>query len=338
MSGITGVELGPDHCVLVRAARHGARTTVASVRTIGPGELSGDPAARAEALRDIRRRERLPARARVVQWKSTDVSPGAAFHQSDLLRSLTDAGFEIEDTQTPGQALAQMVRDKRLDADGKVVAAVALNTHGAVIAIVSDGAVIASRTFEWTLGTPFGGSRPERLERYLVISQLAPQLQHIMELVRPVYGAHVASVALCGNLPNLRSLSMLLIEELDIEVETLDSADILGGDGSELAESAAALQLAVAASVADGSRPPIWTRQAHESSSVPRPSSYSGPAIGVLAFALATAWTFAQVSGSSRAIPILPDGVATVAAAPATPDLRAEATIGRVPSAPPLGT
>ncbi len=281
MSGITGVELGPDRCVLVRAARHGARTTVASVRTIGPGELSGDPAARTEALRDIRQHERFPARTRVVQWRTADVSPGAAF-QSALLRSLADAGFEIEDTQTPGQALAQLVRDRRLDADGKVVAAVALNTHGAVIAIVSDGAVIASRTFTWSLGTPFAGSRPERLERYLVISQLAPQLQHAMELVRPVYGAHVASVALCGNLPNLRSLSMLLIEELDIEVETLDSADILGGDGSELAESAAALQLAVAASVADGSRP-MWTRQAHESSSIPRPSSYSGPAIGVLA-------------------------------------------------------
>ena len=38
-------------------------------------------------------------------------------------------------------------------------------------------------------------------------------------------GAPVDAVVTCGNLPELRSLTMPLIEELDVEVETLDSLE-----------------------------------------------------------------------------------------------------------------
>ena len=87
-------------------------------------------------------------------------------------------------------------------------------------------------SFEWSLGTPFvtGARRSELLDRYLLVSQLAPQLQHVIDLVRPVYGVTVTSVVACGNLPDLRSLAMLLIEEMDFEVETLDSAELLDPD------------------------------------------------------------------------------------------------------------
>ena len=78
---------------------------------------------------------------------------------------------------------------------------------------------------EWSLGTPFLDKRRAfRTARSLpVVSQLAPQLQHVIDLVRPVHGVTVTSVVACGNLPDLRSLAMLLIEEMDLEVETLDS-------------------------------------------------------------------------------------------------------------------
>ena len=39
------------------------------------------------------------------------------------------------------------------------------------------------------------------------------------------YGTPVDAVVTCGNLPELRSLTMPLIEELDVEVETLDSLE-----------------------------------------------------------------------------------------------------------------
>jgi hypothetical protein len=325
MSDVTGIELGPNYCVLARATRHGTRTTVSAASTIGPDEWPEDSSERADLLRRIKRHERLPSRARVVQWRAADAGKAAAPHQADLLRSLSDAGFEIESTQTPAQALAELVRDRSLELDHKPVAAIALNTHGALVAIVSDGAVISSRTLQWTLGKPFSGKYSEQLERYVVISQLAPQLQHIIQLARPVYGADVSSIVLCGNLPNLRSLSMLLIEELDMEVETLDSTDILAPgtrDAGQLSEATPALQLAVAASLA-GSRPATAS------------SSFARPAIGALAFVLATGWAYAQLSGASRAKPLLPDGVGTVASLPAVPDLPAEATMGRIGQPPP---
>jgi hypothetical protein len=122
---------------------------------------------------------------------------------------------------------------------------------------------------------------------------------------------------------------MLLIEELDIEVETLDSTDLLdlaSGDVGQLAESTPALQLAVAAST---------SRPASISPS-PSTSAVARPAIGVVALALATAWVFTQLSGSARAVPLLPGGASpAVAVVPADPALRAEATMGRIGHPPP---
>jgi hypothetical protein len=324
VSGITGIELGPNHCVLVRAARRGSRTTVSAVRTIGPDEWTDDPDTRADVLREIRRAERFPSRARVVQWRASDT------------QALAAAGFEIEETENVARALAQVVRDRRAAADREPVAAVALSRDSAVIAVVANGAVVTSRTFPWPLGAPFSGSRSELLERYLVVSQLAPQVKHIIELVRPVYGVNVSSVVVCGNLPGLRSLSMLLIDELDIEVETLDSTDLFdlpGGSGGQFAESVAALQLATAASAAAPANM-NWRQSTREPV-----SAWTRPFVGMLAFALATTWALTELSGMSKAIPILPDGASMAAASPAVPDLRAEATMGRIgrerPPAPP---
>ena len=45
-------------------------------------------------------------------------------------------------------------------------------------------------------GQPFNGTRPELLERYLVIAQLAPNMQHLIELAAPVYNATVSSIVM----------------------------------------------------------------------------------------------------------------------------------------------
>ena len=70
-------------------------------------------------------------------------------------------------------------------------------------------------------------------------------------------GAAVDGIVTCGNLPNLRSLMMPLIEELDMEVETLDSLEGLAvapGASDRLAEMASSLRLACAAAVARETR------------------------------------------------------------------------------------
>jgi hypothetical protein len=121
-------------------------------------------------------------------------------------------------------------------------------------------------------------------------------------------------------------------------VETLDALDLLEPSASDtglFAESAAALQLAAAAAVADGATAANRTRAAR-GVFPSRELSRARAAIGVAAFVLATAWALAQLSGSSRAIPIVPEGATAIAAAPSSPDLQTEATMGRIgrPPAP----
>jgi hypothetical protein len=70
-------------------------------------------------------------------------------------------------------------------------------------------------------------------------------------------GTTVDGIVTCGNLPDLRSLTMPLIEELDIEVETLDSLEGLQMTpelADKLAEVAPAIRLACAAALARETR------------------------------------------------------------------------------------
>jgi len=190
---------------------------VSAAEAILPGVWPEDRGALTDRLREARERHGMPSRARVVAWG-----------EESSIEPLVAAGFEVVSVLSPAQALARVVRARQATAPaGTAIAAVSLNTHGAAIVIVAGTEVIHSRSFEWPLGAPFTGARTELLDRYLLVSQLAPQLQHAIALVRPVYGVAVTSIVACGNLPGLRSVAMLLIQEMDFEVETLDSADLL---------------------------------------------------------------------------------------------------------------
>jgi hypothetical protein len=333
MSGVTGIELGPNYCVLVRGGRVGSHRFVSAASAIVPTAWPDDGHALVEKLAEARLWHDLSRRARVVAWDS-----------EARLAPLIEAGFEIASVLSPAQALARVVRARQVDAPGgTAVAALSLNSHGAAIAIVAGTEVICSRVFEWSLGTPFTGQRSELLDRYLLVSQIAPQLQHVIDLVRPVNGVTVTSVVACGNLPNLRSLAMLLIEEMDIEVETLDSTELLDPSVTEatFGDSVASLHLAAAVASSGENRVPVHAH--HESTPAAAGSEASHatrvrsgtllhalPTLAALAFC--ATWSYFQVSGSSPALPIFPDGLRLVLreAVPARPELQPEATMGRV--------
>jgi hypothetical protein len=337
VSGITGIELGPDCCVLVRGGRLGSHRTVAAAALITQANWPAERHALVEQLRAARRQHDLPSRARVVGWgDESSISP------------LAEAGFEIGTVLTPAQALGRVVRGRQLGAvPGTAVAALSLNTHGGAIAIVAGTQVIHSRVFEWSLGTPFTGVRSELLDRYLLVTQIAPQLKHVIELVRPVYGATVTSVVACGNLPNLRSLSMLLIEELDLEVETLDSDELLDSDEAPrtLVDSITSLQLAAVVASPGVQQLPVHEAPASlhsatdptasETTARPRPRSYLQSLATVAALVICASWSAAQLAGSSPARPLFPDGVQIAErleptqTVPEQTDLKTEATIGR---------
>jgi hypothetical protein len=258
MASTTGIEIGPDWYLFagVRSARGGG-AEVLTVRRSDASEWPSDRHLFADALRTLRREHRLPRRAAVVTWNTIDAIDGAALHNP--FDALTAAGFEIVSVMPPAQALRRVATTVQRGVPSDAIAWLALNTFGASIAIVRDRELLFSRTFPWTYDADLPTSKAQLLQRYLLIAHLAPELSHGFKTVAETHGATVSLIVTCGNLPELRSITLPLIEELDIEVETLDSTDGLLTAGTvraeELTELAPALRLATAAGLAAGAAP-----------------------------------------------------------------------------------
>jgi len=224
MASTTGIEIGPDSFLFVgvRAIRtEGAE--VFAIRRFDSSQWPTDRRLLVDALQTIRREHRLPRRAAVVVWNTADGIEGAAHHEP--LETLTAAGFEIAAVMPPAPALARVATRVTRGAPSDAIAWLALNTRGAAIAIVRDGELLFSRSFPWTYKADLRTSKAQLLQRYLLITHLAPELAHGFKTIREAHGATVGLIVSCGNLPELRSMTLPLIEELDIEVETLDSVD-----------------------------------------------------------------------------------------------------------------
>jgi hypothetical protein len=242
MTSLTGIEIGPDSCVVICARRSPGEDLALSFahRLEFPATALRDGRF-AHALRDLRRSEALPRRLFGVSWIAESVH--------DVL---TDAGFDVKSIITPPQALALLAADHAgSDRDG--VAWIALNRDRAAFSIVCGPRLLFTRTFDWTVGrAPLRASKHAALvRRYLYVSQLAPELQHAIEAVQSRYGIRVGGAVTCGDMPDLRSLAMPLIDEVDLEIDTLDSASGLTiaeeAGGRALLDAAPAVRLACAA-------------------------------------------------------------------------------------------
>ena len=250
MPWVTGVELGPDSCVLARVRTAGDRVQLSAVRGQADEEWDSSRTL-AQNLVNARRGGRFPRTARVVAWdqhESASQTDAGAFGPGSPLR---EAGFTIDAVMTPAQALT--VLSSRWPGDSQdAMVWLALNRHRAAIAIIDSGRLLYSREFDWHY-RPATTVREELLQRYSLVAHLAPEIRHGLDVVRAQHGAAPGGIVTCGDLPELRSLTMPLIEELDIEVETLDTLERLDLDRSAdreiLTEKASALYLAVAAGV-----------------------------------------------------------------------------------------
>ncbi|HVL66678.1 MAG TPA: hypothetical protein VM364_05395 [Vicinamibacterales bacterium] len=235
MRTTTGIELGPDSCVLVRARTDGGVCEVAAVHVIPAGEWPADPRARVQALRAARRAHAIPRRARVVVWEAGTAGETVDVRLDAALRPVRDAGFRVEAVLSPAQALAAMASERPRPGPS-AVAWLSINTHGLSLAIVRGRDVLASRSLGWSVPPPSDAVRSQLLYRYSLVAHIAPALAHAMSAVRQAHGVTVETVVTCGNLPDLRSLTMPLIEELDLEVETLDSSEGLRGASPDVTE------------------------------------------------------------------------------------------------------
>jgi hypothetical protein len=322
MASATGIEIGPDSYLFtdVRPVR-AEEAEILSVRRFTGSEWPPDHERFVDALRSIRRDHRFPRRAAAVCWNATEGRGSAVQH--DPLASLTAAGFEIASVMTPAQALTRVATTVRRGAPSDAIAWMALNTYGASIAIIRDGDLLFSRTFPWIYKDDLETSKAQLLQRYVLISHIAPTLDHGFKTVRKTHGATVGLIVTCGNLPELRSLTLPLIEELDVEVETLDVTDgLLAGrclQAEEFTDLAPALRLATAAALTAGS-------QRHRDSMVTQGSRFAAAAavIAALAWAGYSFWhssqpTAPQQSSAPPRTPLAAATASTRATSPPTP-------------------
>lgn len=322
MASTTGIELGPDSCVLV-GVRPGAggAVDVAALRVIEPASWPATDVAQGEALRDARRSKRFPRTARVVVWGLPEEPPADAAISLAGLRPITAAGFRIDAVLTPPQALALLAATRPRSSGTGAVAWLALNIHGAAIAIVRGSELLFSRTFEWSYNPGEMSSKRQLLQRYSLVAHLAPELRRGIAAVRASHGVAVDAAVTCGDLPELRSLTMPLIEELDLEVETLDSTDGLRPVGKakleRFAESAPALRLACAAALAP-------SRQ--------RRPAVSTLAVAAVAIIAALSWGGYAYFSRRVARSVAPQQASGAAPAPAVTRPRPAAPPGQKPS------
>jgi hypothetical protein len=167
----------------------------------------------------------------------------------------------------PCDALAELARypstrsarSGQAPSEAAPIAWAAINRTAVAIVIIGPSSasghseVLHSRLFTWDSSAGAVGSQARLLQRYSLVAHLAPELQRAMTAVASSHGARIDTIVTCGNVPDLRSLTMPLIEELDVEVETLDSLDGLdapAGIRDRLGELAPATRLATAAALA----------------------------------------------------------------------------------------
>ena len=195
MASTTGIELGPDSCLLaaVRQGRDGG-AEISALRRLDGSEWPADDRFRGDSLRTVRRGDRFPRRASVVVWSALAETIDEAT-RAHALSPIEAAGFHVVSVLTPPEALAQLAAARRRGAPSEAVAWLALNTHGAAIAIVRNGDLLFSRTFPWAYKTNLPTSKAQLLQRYLLIAHLAPELTRGIAVVRDTQGAHAGEVA-----------------------------------------------------------------------------------------------------------------------------------------------
>lgn len=255
MPAVTAIELDGDTCAIARTTIRGREVTVSAAELLTPASFPGTDAF-VSALRNTRRALRLPRRSRVVLWGlpdgATPRDPGAAA----ALAPLTAAGFKVERVVTPCNALGALSRVKPFRGDD-AICWVAINTAGVAIAAIRPGQQIYARSFGWNSAVGSTGSQARLLHRYSLVAYLSPEVKRALAAARTA-GYPVRAVVTCGNLPDLRSLTMPLIEELDVEVETLDSLDgllVSPAALDRLTDIAAAIRVACAGVLARRTRP-----------------------------------------------------------------------------------
>jgi hypothetical protein len=225
-----------------------------------------------------------------------DIGPGrrtvvlaiaSAPDMADALRPVREAGIRLRAVMTPAVALSAIARRRPSAATPTTIEPyVALDEHLTCVALMRQGTLLAARDLPWGF-VDAGYAVNEPRSGNDMATRLA---EAIDELVVHAGGKHadIGKVGVCGGLPDLRSMSATLMEQLDVNVEPLDSsfsidAARLPEPADRIRECGAELQLACAAAT---EWPPVINllraRRRHSSKLwLSRAAVAAGAAVGV---------------------------------------------------------
>jgi hypothetical protein len=254
MRSFTAVEIGADTCALALTSVKRGDVHLWAADTLDPAAFPGLDAFTI-AVREARRRLKLPRSCRAVVWGLADGATRRDPTVAPLIEPLTKAGFRVARVVTPCNALGALAR-LRVSRSGGAMCWLGINRNGVAIVVIRPGKLLYSHSFAWDSSVGSSGSQARLLQRYSLVAFLAPEVRRALAAARQK-GTTVDGIVTCGNLPDLRSLTMPLIEELDIEVETLDSLEglvVAPGAADRLLEAASSIRLACAGAVARETR------------------------------------------------------------------------------------
>ena len=362
-----GIDLSSERCHLIE---------VRPARRLGAtGAGSGAPLTRVLAFETLpygwsqpaaltpRLREWLTARKRrrgawVTVWGVSRATTGApstsevAFvgaSAADLrprLQPLVDAGLVIEGVSTPALALCSVARLRRDQIPGVPIALLAIGATRMGLVISSAGVPLFAREIPWGYQEP-SARTPSREE---FTAKLAAELRRSFLFFKQIQHTAVAQCLVCGDYPQLRSLTAPLIMSLDLDIETLDSLE--GFDPASLPEPSDGFRERVAEfrlawAVAADPAPPLnlVPPEIVARPKAARPAAAMGAAVAALLLVLAV-WLFSRPASSTRTIPptpvnprpaSVPDVIpAEIPPPPSTADLRSEPPSDRPPPTTPV--
>ena len=150
------------------------------------------------------------------------------------LQPLVDAGFKIESALTPAMAHAAIVRQRRSLLPDAVVAVLSVNARSTALTVLRGGVVLFARELPWGAETHDDDRAAGTTAAHAMAVRLAAELRRSFVYVRHSHAVEIGRVLLCGDAPDMRSLTAPLMSELSLDVEILDVADDV--DLSELLE------------------------------------------------------------------------------------------------------
>ena len=156
------------------------------------------------------------------------------------VQPFVDAGISLDAVTTPALAHAALVSERRALLPDVVAAVLSVNAQATALTVVHAGVVLFARELPWGDRTDAAEADEGQAGRAAFASRVAAEVRRSLVYVRQSLGIEVSRLLVCGDLFDLRVLTAPLLNDLAIDVETLDVDDDL--DLSKLPEPSDALR------------------------------------------------------------------------------------------------